>query len=253
MVGSFSRSPGSRRTGRSPSYVGDHLQANSSSVPVHAVTGESSTLHPTASSEHPGGASCHALGALLFPSVPLWTFVTGAVVALPRAGSLAGLPSVVIKELSPPVHSTQAVIPPAFSPRDTSDSVDISVARSRPVSTLPSLNELLEAEEHEISVQRRRARCKRAADSASKKRRSSRLAAKEDPIYTDATAKATRIKAARLDLTKASEGMKAALGESGILQRPPPPKTSSVKLRRLGHVCGLPHLSEVEDEDGPAI
>jgi hypothetical protein len=42
------------------------------------------------------------------------------------------------------------------------------------------------------------------------------MAAKEDPLFTNATTKATCVKAARLDLSKASEGMKKALEESGV-------------------------------------
>jgi len=37
--------------------------------------------------------SCRALGPLLFPSVPLWSFVVGAMSALARALSLVGVPS----------------------------------------------------------------------------------------------------------------------------------------------------------------
>lgn len=92
-------------------------------------------------------------------------------------------------------------------------------------------------------------------DSASKLRRSTRLAANEDPFYTDATSKATRVKAAQLDLSKAFERMKAAVQSSGLLQRPPAPKIKTDKLRALGRICGLGHLSEVEDDEvaGPAV
>lgn len=120
-------------------------------------------------------------------------------------------------------------------------------------SVLPSLSELIGKEEHEVSVRRRRVRRKRAVDSASKKRRSSRLAEKEDPHYIDATSKAARIKAAKLDLSKASGRMKKALESSGVLERPPPDKITSNKLRCLAHVCGLAHLSEMGDDVNPAV
>lgn len=64
--------------------------------------------------------------------------------------------------------------------------------------------------------------------------------------------KATRLKAAKLDLSKASDRMKDMLQASGVLQRPALKKISSAKLRALGRVCGLPHLSEV-GEDGDIV
>ena len=36
--------------------------------------------------------------------------------------------------------------------------------------------------------------------------------------------------------------------ESGVLQRSAPPMISSSKLRCLGRVCGLPDLSDTEEE-----
>jgi hypothetical protein len=97
-----------------------------------------------------------------------------------------------------------------------------STARSQMSSALPSLRYILAEEEHEVSARRRRARRKRAVDSASKVRRSRRLAAKEDPFYVDATTEASHVKAAKLDLDRASEHLKAALEASGVLERPPP-------------------------------
>jgi hypothetical protein len=94
--------------------------------------------------------------------------------------------------------------------------------------------------EHEVSVRRRRARRKRAHDSTTKTRRHSlRLAAKEDPFYVDPTSKATRVKAAQLDLARASARMKEALASSGVLERPAPSKITSSKLRCLGLVWCL--------------
>ena len=104
-------------------------------------------------------------------------------------------------------------------------------------------------EEHEVSVRRRRAQRKRAQDSAARTRRHSlRLAAKEDPYYVDATSKAARVKAAQLDLARASTRMREALVQSGMLERPPPRRISSAKLRCLGQACGLPVLSEADEE-----
>lgn len=89
---------------------------------------------------------------------------------------------------------------------------------------------------------------RRGQDSAAKTRRHSlRLAAKEDPLYVDATSKATRVKAAKLDLARASTRMREALAQSGILERPPPRRISSNKLRCVGRVCGLPDLSDDEE------
>lgn len=104
-------------------------------------------------------------------------------------------------------------------------------------------------EDHELSIRRRRARCRRAVASASKGRRSTCLAEKEEPYYINATSKATRLKADKLDLSKASTRMKNALHVSGILERPAPKKINSSKLRVLGRFCGLAHLSEVEDDE----
>jgi len=110
-------------------------------------------------------------------------------------------------------------------------------------STTPSLEDLLAEEEHDVSVRRRRTRRKRAHDSAAKTRRHSlRLAAKEDPYYVDATTKATRVKAAQLDLTRTSTRMKAALEHSDVLERPARVKIATSKLRCPGRVCGLPDL-----------
>jgi outer membrane murein-binding lipoprotein Lpp len=109
---------------------------------------------------------------------------------------------------------------------------------------MPTLSDLLAEEEHEVTIRRRQVRRRRATESASKVRRSRWPAAKEDPLYTDVTAKATHVKAAQLDLSKASEHMKKVLEQSGVLKRSPPARVPST----LGRVCGLAHLSEVEDD-----
>jgi hypothetical protein len=92
---------------------------------------------------------------------------------------------------------------------------------------------------------------KRATNSASRIRRSRRLAAKGNPFHVDATTKALRLNAAQLDLSKASERMKTALADSHLLEIPPPTKIPSSRLPCLGRVCGLAHLSEIEDEVAP--
>lgn len=124
---------------------------------------------------------------------------------------------------------------------------ELVAVSSCPRLVVPSLNDLLAKEEHELEVRRLRARCKRAVGSASKLRRSRRLAAKEVPLYKDATTKAARVQAAKLDLARASARMKAAVESSEMLARPPPTKIPSYKLCLLGHVCGLANLSEVDE------
>ncbi|CAN6211719.1 unnamed protein product [Urochloa humidicola] len=190
------------------------------------------------------GGAHRALGTALYPSVPLWTFVSGAFTALARALSLAAVPRVIIRDLPPP---TRPHTPPPPSAA-LSDSDEITFASRQLSSNIPSLCDLLDAEEHEVSLRKRRARRRRAAESASKLRRSRRLAAKEDPFYVDATTKASKMKEAQLDLSKASERMKKAIQASGVLERPAPAKISSRKLCLLGRVCGLNNLSEIEDE-----
>ena len=137
----------------------------------------------------PPSTACRALGPPLYPTVPLWSFATGALTALGRALSLAGVPQVVIRELPMPV-----------SPPSQSHALRLEAGtgamRCSPSCT-PSLEDLLVEEEHEVSGHRRRARRKPAQDSAARTHRHSlRLAAKEDPFYVDATSKATRVKAA---------------------------------------------------------
>lgn len=122
-----------------------------------------------------------------------------------------------------------------------------------PVHTVPSLEDIMLAEEHEVSVRRRNARRKRAVDSASKMRHSRRLAAKEEPFYMSAVNKATKIKAKKMGVDGAWEELKKALAQSAILERPPTSRISAAKLKCLGRACGLGHLSEVEDEEVPEV
>ncbi|KAG2606605.1 hypothetical protein PVAP13_4NG061865 [Panicum virgatum] len=166
--------------------------------------------------QHPG--TCRALGPLLFPSVPLWTLVAGAMSALGRTLSLAGVPQLVIRDLPTPVWP--ATPPPPVrlatpSPPPSPPLREIGEAHHSP-SGAPSLEDILLEEEH------------------------------KSPFYVDATSKVTRVKAAQLDLTQASARMKEALTCSGILQRPAPPKITSTKLRCLARVCGIPDLPDEE-------
>ncbi|CAN6173630.1 unnamed protein product [Urochloa humidicola] len=243
----WNREPARERTARAP----NHPTEERTPAPVLASS------HTATNSDGPTRIHkmdiCRAVGAPLYPSVPLWTFVAGSCFALPRAMSILGVPQVVVRNL--PTMERSRTVPPAPAPslvvsdsNDDDNGGDVSSARRQPRSSLPSLGEIITEEEHEVSLRRRRVRRKRVADSAKKIRRSSRLAAKEEPFYENATDRASRIKAAKLDLAKASEQMKAALAASGILERPPPPRIAARKLRCLGRVCGLPHLSEVEDE-----
>lgn len=151
-----------------------------------------------------------------------------------------------------PTPARLATPPPLPAPIICELEEEVEVVRRSP-SCIPSLGNLMAEEEHEVSIRRRCSRRKRAHDSAAKTRRHRlRLAAKEDPFYIDATSKATRVTATQLDLARASARMKEALTRSGVLERPAPPKITTSKLRCLGHVCGLPDLSDAEEEVLPA-
>ncbi|CAO2046977.1 unnamed protein product [Urochloa humidicola] len=163
-------------------------------------------------------------------------------------------PALIIRDI--PTPERPHTPPPAsfdYSTLVEQDCLDsgLRAACSQPRSSLPSLEDLVAEEEHEVSVRRRRARRKRAVDSACK-RRSRRLAEKEPAHYVSATAKATSVKAAKLDMTGASSSMAAATEASGILQRPPPRRTAMRHLRRLGAACGIGDLSAFEEEVDPA-
>lgn len=87
----------------------------------------------------------------------------------------------------------------------------------------PPLQEALsDSGEHELTLRKQRVCQRRAAVAASKRRHSKRLAAKEPPQYVDAETKATRLKAAKLDLTGISNELASALADSGVLEHPPP-------------------------------
>ena len=169
-------------------------------------------------------------------------------------GRGSAVPAITTRDLPTPARPPTPPPPPTLAAAvarvaeiEEEEEVALSKDESRPHSVVPSLSDLLAEEEHELDVRRRRARRKRAADSASKLRRSRRLAAKELPFYEDVTTKAARVQAAKLDLARASTRMKAALESSGVLARPPPAKIASSKLRLLGRVCGLPVIDEVDE------
>ncbi|CAN6248707.1 unnamed protein product [Urochloa humidicola] len=157
----------------------------------------------------------------------------------------------------PPTPIHPPLLPPtsfdssALVDQDIAES-GLRAARSQPRSSLPSLEDLIAEEEHEVSARRRRARRKCAVDSACK-RRSRRLAEKEPAHYVSATDKATSVKAAKLDLGAASSSMAAATEASGILQRPPPRCTAIRHLRRLGAACGIGDLSALTEVEEPAV
>lgn len=171
--------------------------------------------------------------------------MSGALDALARALSLAGVPRLVVRELPPPNNRE---VPAASESGDSADIVAGGLL-SPPSPVVPSLAELVEADGHEVSVRRGRARRKRAVDSASKLRRSDRLAAKEIPYYMNATTKATRVKTAKLDLSRASAKLKEAMADAQVLERPPPARIRASKLRCMGRVCGLAGLGTVVDDD----
>lgn len=98
-----------------------------------------------------------------------------------------------IRELPTPVRPHTP--PPAPPPSLAHNKNEVATARRQPRSGIPSLGDLLEEEEHEVSIRRRRACRKRTTVSASKIHHSRRLAAKEHPFYVDATTKASRVKA----------------------------------------------------------
>nr|CAB3460157.1 unnamed protein product [Digitaria exilis] len=167
-----------------------------------------------------------------------------------HAMSLSGVPGLVILDL--PTPNRPCTPPPAPTLVEITEEEGGTPDR-RPVSQpIALLEELLAEEEHEVSIRRRRTRHKRAADSASKIRRSHRLAAKEVPFYMDAVTKASRVKAEKMNITGASNRMKVALEQATILERPPPPRIKVSKLKCLGRVCGLGRLSEIDDEKVPA-
>lgn len=112
--------------------------------------------------------------------------------------------------------------------------------RPDPVPTLESSVDLsaIEADpDHELTRRKSRVRRKRQADSASKLRRSERLAALEPAKYVPVAEKASKAKAAKFDMAGVSRSLATALEESGVLTRPPPAAISASKLKSIGRAC----------------
>lgn len=69
------------------------------------------------------------------------------------------------------------------------------------------------------------------------KRRSERLGSKEPATYEHAISKASRVKAAKMDLVGVSRSLVVVIEDSGILQRPAPKAIPVSKLCRIGASC----------------
>ena len=94
-----------------------------------------------------------SLGPLLFPSVPLWTLVAGAMSALGRTLSLAGVPQLVIRDLPTPVWPATPPPPVRLAMPSSPPSLpllEIEKAHRSP-SAAPSLEDILLEEEHEVT------------------------------------------------------------------------------------------------------
>jgi hypothetical protein len=93
-------------------------------------------------------------------------------------------------------------------------------------------------DEHESTTHKRRARRKRAIDSARKLRRSTRLAEKERPTYEDPNSKATRVQQARVDFSGASRRLRAALSKTHLISDPYLPTADLRALADVAVACG---------------
>lgn len=91
--------------------------------------------------------------------------------------------------------------------------------------------------DHEATRRKGRARRKRQVDNAFKVRRSKRIAATEPVQDIPAAEKASKVKAAKFNMTGVSRSLVSALEESGILTHPPPSVLSASKLKRMGRTC----------------
>ncbi|KAM0825457.1 hypothetical protein ACQ4PT_069543 [Festuca glaucescens] len=94
-------------------------------------------------------------------------------------------------------------------------------------------------EDHEDAARKQRVRSKRAVDSAFKARRSSRLAAKEPPLFVNMLSKAKAVKASRFDLTGGSPRLRAAAVAAGFAGDGIPDAIPAPRLRALAAVCGV--------------
>jgi hypothetical protein len=88
-------------------------------------------------------------------------------------------------------------------------------------------------EENESHAQKRRARCKRARDSAHKLRRSTRLMEKEEPSFECPEDKAARVQQAKFDFSGASCRLRNAISFSYLITTIPPMMTTLLLILQL--------------------
>jgi hypothetical protein len=105
-------------------------------------------------------------------------------------------------------------------------------------------------DEHEDSARKQRVRRKRAVDSAFRARHSSRLAAKEDPMFVSMVSKAKAMKASRFDLTGGSPRLRSAAEAAGLASSSVPGPIPVPKLKALAAACGV---DPDAIEDVPAV
>jgi hypothetical protein len=94
-------------------------------------------------------------------------------------------------------------------------------------------------EVHEDSARKQRVRKKRAVDSAFKARRSSRLAAQENPLFVSMTNKAKALKEARFDLSGGSLRLRSAAEAAGLTSTAVPGPIPVPQLKALAAACGI--------------
>jgi hypothetical protein len=92
--------------------------------------------------------------------------------------------------------------------------------------------------EHESRAQKRRARRKRAKDSAHKLRRSMRLKEKEEANFEPPEEKAARVQQAKFDFTGASRRLRNALSRSYLLSDIYYPSCDDESLTDIAAACG---------------
>ena len=108
-------------------------------------------------------------------------------------------------------------------------------------------------EEHESRAQKRRARRKRARDTARKLCRSSRLLAKEEPCFEHPEDKAARVQQAKFDFTGASRRLRTAISRSYL---PFYPSGDDESLYEIADACGasIEELAAISGEaESPAV
>jgi hypothetical protein len=129
------------------------------------------------------------------------------------------------------------------SSSDVGDGIGDAPAIPSPVVAIPGgassvLSFSAPCDEHEDAVRKRRVRSKRASDSAFKARRSSRLASKEAPLFTDMLTKAKTIKASRFTSGKGSPRLRKAVAALR-LDEAVPDAISLPLLKDLAVPCGV--------------